>query len=150
MKFLKYLQEKYETTIPAIKSMLHYEVYKNPTSADIKDLNKDIKTTWKDESLSVRGIVDMKSMNIFLFPAMADIHDNAYSKLKKKNIIASDRVNLLYLVGYIDNHKVYPDILHVASPEKIIDDKTKLDWLKRYMVFRNIKIEKFGQSVSFE
>jgi len=147
MRFLSYLREEYTATLPGKRQQ--YTVYKNPTPSEINHLHKDIISSFDDKIHSVRGLIDIQNKDIYILPGMADLHSNAYEKLKKHDTSISPN-NLLSFLGYIDNHRIYGESLESFTGD-VISKKIKLDWLKKYIANADsIDIQELSSFASFK
>ncbi len=131
MRFAQYPQEEYLDIMKSYQGQ--YTVYKNPSSTDLKDLQKEGKELYSDFTGFVRGLVDLSKKNFYIFPAFADVHRNAYDRLVKARDISTPDSKILSFVGYIDNNKIYGQELNPLTGESLLPKETAFQWIKKYV-----------------
>lgn len=151
MKFLDYLREEFVNVFQGIKSasrVREYEVYKNPNGSDVHRLYKSI---LNDPSYSIRGLIDVKNKDFFVFSAVADLHVNAYSKLVGMKELSTSQSDILSFVGYIDSNKIWGETVSSMGGKTSIPTNMKFDWLKKYIANADtLEIDKYGVFGTFK
>ena len=135
---------------------VNVNIYVNPTSSDIVDLYKSI----KDKDKQIRFIVNAKAQKIYVWDALAMIHESVYPELGLSFLPGSvPKPYTMFGYGYISGGKIvaytsdnFPGTLkRLVDGPVMIDNKRLLDSSIRYVIKHEIDYlsEKFDYSWAF-